>query len=128
MTTTPSILKREIIDDILRGYGISLAVRQKAEMKLPYSVHDGAALRLTFGVDVTPRFVVLDAEGYLQSAATGWVDTVTSMVAAVDLGFGSSGPCFQATRDRARSTAHAEVKRILIPILLLAQPLCEQRG
>lgn len=48
------------------------AIRQRGEMKLPFAVHDGAALRLSFGVDATPRFVVLDGEGRLQSAITGW--------------------------------------------------------
>jgi len=48
------------------------AAKQYAELRLPFHVHDGAALRLTFGVDATPRFVILDAEGYLQFSATGW--------------------------------------------------------
>ena len=49
-----------------------LARRQHAEMRLPFGVLDGSGLHLTFGVDVTPRLVVIDGEGILRAAHTGW--------------------------------------------------------
>jgi hypothetical protein len=49
-----------------------LARKQHAELRLPFPIHDGNGLHLTFGVEATPRFVVLDAEGYLRGAYTGW--------------------------------------------------------
>lgn len=50
----------------------SLACRQHAERKLPFPILDGRGLHATFGVDATPRFVVLDKEGVLRAACTGW--------------------------------------------------------
>jgi hypothetical protein len=49
-----------------------LARKQHAELRLPFPVLDGNGMHLTFGVDATPRLVVLDAEGYLRGAFTGW--------------------------------------------------------
>lgn len=49
---------------------------QHAEMQLPFSIHDGSALRLSFAVEATPRFIVLDAEGFLKASATGWAPHV----------------------------------------------------
>lgn len=48
------------------------AVRQKAELRLPFAVHDGSALRISFAVDVTPKLIVLDGDGVLRRATTGW--------------------------------------------------------
>jgi peroxiredoxin len=49
-----------------------LARKQHAELKLPFAVLDGKGLHQTFGVDATPRLVVLDGEGIVRSATTGW--------------------------------------------------------
>jgi peroxiredoxin len=49
-----------------------VAHRQHADMKLPFPILDGSALRLTFAVEATPRFIVLDAEGCVRASATGW--------------------------------------------------------
>ena len=49
-----------------------LARKQHADMKLPFPILDGQGMRLTFGVDATPRFALLDGEGILRYASTGW--------------------------------------------------------
>ena len=61
-----TILPMAVTDDI------ALACRQHAERKLPFPILDGKGLHHTFGVDATPRFVVLDKEGILRTACTGW--------------------------------------------------------
>ncbi len=53
-----------------------LVRRQHRELQLPFPVHDGLGMQLTFGVDATPRFVVLDADGIVRGTNTGWGDLV----------------------------------------------------
>lgn len=48
------------------------ATRQHEQMKLPFPVLDGGAMRISFHVEATPRFIVLDGEGYIRGAGTGW--------------------------------------------------------
>jgi hypothetical protein len=38
----------------------------------PFPYHDGNAFHLLFGVDATPRFIVLDAQGVVRLTTTGW--------------------------------------------------------
>lgn len=52
------------------------ARQQHADLKLPFAIHNGSALRLSFAVEATPRFVVLDGEGFLRNAITGWAPHV----------------------------------------------------
>lgn len=48
-------------------------VRQQHErLQLPFPILDGQGLHLTFGVEATPRLVVLDGDGIVRSAHTGW--------------------------------------------------------
>ena len=54
----------------------SFAQQQQSEMKLPFSILDGSALRLAFAVEATPRFIVLDAEGFVRASSTGWAPHV----------------------------------------------------
>ena len=49
-----------------------LAQKQHQDMQLPFALLDGRAMHLTFGVDATPRLVLLDAEGIVRYAHTGW--------------------------------------------------------
>jgi peroxiredoxin len=49
-----------------------LVQRQHKEMKLPFPILDGNGVLGLFGVDATPRFVVLDAQGIVRGAWTGW--------------------------------------------------------
>jgi hypothetical protein len=49
-----------------------VARKQHADWRLPFAVLDGKGLHVTFGVDSTPRLVVLDGEGTLRYATTGW--------------------------------------------------------
>lgn len=46
--------------------------RQHAVMKLPFPILDGAGLHVTFAVEATPRLVVLDGQGIVRAAYTGW--------------------------------------------------------
>jgi peroxiredoxin len=48
------------------------ARKQHTELELPFPVLDGHALRLTMGVENTPRFVLIDADGVLRWENTGW--------------------------------------------------------
>jgi peroxiredoxin len=49
-----------------------LVRRQHKEMKLTLPVLDGNGLHQTFGVDATPRVVVIDGDGVLRAGFTGW--------------------------------------------------------
>jgi peroxiredoxin len=48
------------------------ALKQHHELRLPFPVLDGNALRLTLAVEHTPRFVLLDADGVIRWDSTGW--------------------------------------------------------
>jgi peroxiredoxin len=48
------------------------ARRQHAELKLPFTILDGQGLHATFAVTATPRLVVLDGDGIVRAAYTGW--------------------------------------------------------
>lgn len=49
-----------------------IARKQHRDMRLPFPVLDGQGMRMTFGAELTPRFVLLDGEGYVRLAQTGW--------------------------------------------------------
>ena len=44
--------------------------RSKLQLKLP--VLDGAGLKLSYGVEATPKFVVIDAKGMVKGSYVGW--------------------------------------------------------
>ncbi len=46
--------------------------KQHEEMRLPFPVLDGRTLQQSFGVDGTPRLVVLDGDGIFRGGYTGW--------------------------------------------------------
>ncbi len=58
------------------------ARKQHAELGLPFPVLDGQGLRLTLGVENTPRFVLVDADGVLRWESTGWGYHVPGEIAA----------------------------------------------
>ena len=49
-----------------------LVRKQHQEFRLNIPIHDGNGMRLTFGVEQTPRFVVIDREGLITFTQTGW--------------------------------------------------------
>lgn len=49
-----------------------LVRQQHKEMDLRFPILDGQGMLLTFGVDATPRFVILDGEGIVRAGYTGW--------------------------------------------------------
>lgn len=49
-----------------------LARKQQRDMKLPFPILDGNGMRLTFGAQETPRFVLLDRDGVVRHTQTGW--------------------------------------------------------
>jgi peroxiredoxin len=57
------------------------ARKQHADLHLPFPVLDGQSLRLTLGVENTPRFVLLDAEGIVRWENTGWGYQVPAEIA-----------------------------------------------
>ncbi len=46
--------------------------KQLKELKTPLTVLQGGGLRLAFEVDATPRVILLDGQGYVRGAYTGW--------------------------------------------------------
>jgi hypothetical protein len=50
----------------------ALAVRRHAELKLSFSLLDGRGMHGTFGVEATPRLILLDGDGIVRGACTGW--------------------------------------------------------
>jgi peroxiredoxin len=58
-----------------------LVRRQYEQMRLQFPILDGKGLHLTYGVDATPRLIVLDADGILRGAYTGWGDQTSAEVA-----------------------------------------------
>jgi peroxiredoxin len=49
-----------------------VAKKQHKELKLTFPILDGNGLRLSFGAGQTPRFVVVDGDGMVRLAETGW--------------------------------------------------------
>ena len=58
-----------------------VAVKQHAELRLPFPVLDGHGLRLTLAVENTPRLVLFDAGGVVRWEVTGWGDHVPGEIA-----------------------------------------------
>jgi hypothetical protein len=61
-----SVLALAVTEDVEQ------ARKQHEEMQLPFHVLDGRGLHRTFGVDATPRLVLLDADGVVRGLYTGW--------------------------------------------------------
>jgi peroxiredoxin len=51
---------------------VELVRSQHRDLKLNFPILDGNGMRLTFGATQTPRFVILDAQGLIRFAQTGW--------------------------------------------------------
>jgi peroxiredoxin len=49
-----------------------IAKKQHQELRLVFPILDGNGLRLIFGAEQTPRFVVVDSNGLVRLAQTGW--------------------------------------------------------
>ena len=49
-----------------------LVARERQELKLTFPIAAGQGLRLTYGVDATPKIVLLDAEGVVRGGYVGW--------------------------------------------------------
>lgn len=58
-----------------------LVRRQQKELGLTFPILDGKGLHQTYGVDTTPRLVVLDGEGIFRGGYTGWGDHTAREVA-----------------------------------------------
>ncbi len=65
-----SVLAMAVTNDV------NLVRKQHSEMQLPFAIFDGHAMRLTLGADVTPRLVLLDGDGIVRAASTGWASHV----------------------------------------------------
>ncbi len=46
--------------------------KQHQDLRLTFPIHDGNGMRLTFGVEQTPRIVVIDSDGLVSFTQTGW--------------------------------------------------------
>jgi len=51
---------------------VDMVRAQHRDLKLHFPILDGNGMRLTFGADQTPRFVIIDAQGLVRFAQTGW--------------------------------------------------------
>ncbi len=51
---------------------VELVRKQHIDLQLPFPILDGRGLHLTFGVDATPRLVLIDGAGVVRLAGTGW--------------------------------------------------------
>jgi peroxiredoxin len=49
-----------------------LVARERQELKLSFPIAAGQGLRLTYGVDATPKIVLLDADGIVRGGYVGW--------------------------------------------------------
>jgi hypothetical protein len=54
------------------GGETSLVQKQHAELKLQFPILAGKGFNLTYGVDATPCFVLLDGHGIVRGTYTGW--------------------------------------------------------
>jgi peroxiredoxin len=54
------------------GVPADLALKQQRELQLPFAILDGKGMQVTFGVQTTPRLVLLDGDGVVRTAHTGW--------------------------------------------------------
>lgn len=54
------------------GDDAEAALRQRSALKLTFPLLHGSGLRTSYGVDATPRMVLIDAYGTVRYANTGW--------------------------------------------------------
>jgi hypothetical protein len=54
------------------GGDTSAVRKQHSELGLKFPILSGKGFNLTYGVDATPRFVLLDAHGLVRGSYTGW--------------------------------------------------------
>lgn len=47
-------------------------LRQREGLKFDFPVYRGAGMRISYGVDSTPKLVVIDGKGYIRGAYHGW--------------------------------------------------------
>ena len=48
------------------------ALKQQKEMGLPFPIMDGRGYHRTFGVDATPRCIIVNENGWIRNGFTGW--------------------------------------------------------
>jgi peroxiredoxin len=60
------VLAMAVSDDTER------ALKQKADMKFTFPILAGSGMRVSYGVDATPKMVVIDANGLVRGGYTGW--------------------------------------------------------
>ena len=55
--------------------------RQRQELKLTFPVAAGQGLRVSYGVDATPKMVLLDSAGIVQGGYVGWGPETPQLIA-----------------------------------------------
>jgi peroxiredoxin len=58
-----------------------LVARQRQELKLTFPVAAGQGLRVSYGVDATPKMVLLDSAGIVQGGYVGWGPETPQLIA-----------------------------------------------
>ncbi len=58
-----------------------LVARERQELKLTFPIAAGEGLRLTYGVDATPKIVLLDADGVVRGGYVGWGPEMPRLIA-----------------------------------------------
>jgi peroxiredoxin len=56
------------------------AIRQRKELGITFPILSGAGLRMTYNVDATPRWVVLDGNGVVRGCVAGWGQEIPALV------------------------------------------------
>jgi peroxiredoxin len=73
-TTSIHVLGLSVVDQA------AAVLKQRSELKLTFSLANGAELRATYGVDTTPKIIVIDSDGIIRRTFEGWGEETPSMI------------------------------------------------
>jgi peroxiredoxin len=73
-TTSIHVLGLSMVDQA------AAVLKQRSELKLTFSLANGVELRSTYGVDSTPKIIVIDSDGVIRRTFEGWGEETPSMI------------------------------------------------
>jgi peroxiredoxin len=86
--------------------------KQSAELGLKFPILAGKGLRHTFGVDATPKLLVLDAHGVVRGQQAGWgPETAEAITEVLQRWLGKEEPAKPETAARTRKAAGVPPQR-----------------
>jgi peroxiredoxin len=68
------VVSLSVTDDVQR------VLKQRQQLAVTFPVVSGVGLKRSYNVEATPRWVIIDASGFVRAAFTGWGDEVPSLV------------------------------------------------